>query len=256
VSSIGQPPPLTPDLFLASRTEASAKLKETYDGTTIQLKLTTHYPDQVVDFVSAYLASLDNESRADAVGRCLIVSGIDGWKTICNHSQVRNHIFIADAALDLCGDTGTKLIQMARRRGHAVIFGGSFGGIPDPASVPLPMPRSHQIQEALERAGYNEERARALGQRSGGNLSSLLRCLQNLSVLPEWAERSEAAELAIAVLLGSWSEESDADRTVAENWPSGMPRRMSQRSPNLSSTWKTCLNLLMNSFWITSGLIL
>jgi hypothetical protein len=36
-------------------------------------------------------------------------------------------------------------------------------------------------------------------------------------VLPEWAERSEAAELAIAVLLGSWNEESDADRTVAEN---------------------------------------
>jgi hypothetical protein len=159
VSSIGQPPPLTPDLFLASRTEASAKLKEIFDGTIIQLKLTAHYPDQVVDFVSAYLASLDNESRADAVGRCLIVSGIDGWKTLCNHSQVRNHIFIADAALDLCGDTGTKLIQMARRKGHAVIFGGPFGGIPDPASVPLPMRRSHQIQEALERAGYNEERA-------------------------------------------------------------------------------------------------
>ena len=141
VSSIGEPPPLIPDLFLANRTEASAKLKEVFDATTMQLKLTTHYPDQVVDFVSAYLASLDNESRADAVGRCLVVSGIDGWKTICNHSQVRDHILIADAALDLCGDTGTKLIQMARRGGHAVIFGGPSGGIPDPASVPLPMPR-------------------------------------------------------------------------------------------------------------------
>jgi hypothetical protein len=73
VSSIGEPPPLTPDLFLANRTEAIAKLKEVFAGTTVQLKLTTHSPDQVVDFVSAYLALLDNESRADAVGRCLIV---------------------------------------------------------------------------------------------------------------------------------------------------------------------------------------
>jgi hypothetical protein len=217
VRSIGEPPPLTPDVFLANRAEASAKLKEVFDATTRQLKLTTHYPDQVVDFVSAYLASLENESRADAAGRCLIVSGRDAWTTICNHSQVRNHILIADPALDLCGDTGTKLIQMACRGGHAVIFGGPYGGIPDPASIALPMPRSHQIQEMLEKAGYSEERARTLGQKSGGNLSSLLRCLQNLSVLPEWAEKSEAAELAIAVLLGSWSEESDADRAVAEN---------------------------------------
>ena len=217
VRSIGEPPPLTPALFLANRTEASGKLKEVFDGTTVQLKLATHYPDQVVDFVSAYLASLDDETRADAVGRCVIVSGIDGWNTICTHSQWKNLIVIADASLDLSGDTGTKLIQKARRAGHAIIFGGPQGGIPDPASVPLPMPRSHQIKEALEKAGYSEERARALAQKSGGNLSSLLRCLQNLSVLPEWAERSEAAELAIAVLLGSWSDKFDADRAVVKS---------------------------------------
>lgn len=217
VSSIGEPPPLTPDLFLANRAEACAKLKEVFDGTTVQLKLSTHYPDQVVDFASAYLASLDHESYVDAVGRCLIVLGIDGWNTICNHPQLKNHILIADASLDLSADTGTKLIQKARRAGHTIIFGGSQGGIPDPTSVPLPLPRSHQIKEALEKAGYGEERARTLAQKSDGNLSSLLRCLQNLSLLPEWAERSEAAELAIAVLLGSWSDTLDADRTVVES---------------------------------------
>jgi len=215
VRSIGEPPPLTTGLFLVNRDEATAKLKEVFDGTTMQLRLTTHYPDQVVDFVSAYLASLDNESRVDVAGRCLIVSSIDSWNTIC--SQYRNLILIADAALDLNGNTGTKLIQKARRAGHAVIFGGPHGGIPDPKSVPLPMPHSHQIQEALKKAGYSEERARTLAQKSAGNLGSLLRLLQNLSVMPEWAERSEAAELAIALVLGSWSEKSDADRAVVEN---------------------------------------
>lgn len=216
VSTIGDPPPLTPDLFLADREESIAKLKEVLAGTAIQLKLTTHYPDQIVHFVSAYLASLNAESRVDADGRCLIISGVDGWNIACNNSQWKNLILIADASLDLSEDSGTKLIQKARRAGHAVIFGGPHGGIPDPASVPLRMPHSYQIQEALKKAGYSEERARALALKSGGNISSLLRCIQNLSVLPEWAERSDAAELAIALLLGAWSEKAEADPDVVE----------------------------------------
>lgn len=216
VKSIGEPPPLTPELFLVNRTEASNKLKEVFDGITVQLKLTTHYSDQIVDFVSAYLASLGSEEFADAIGRCLIVTGIGGWNTICNNFQWKNHILIADTSIDLNGDNGTKLIQKARRAGHSVIYGGPQGGIPNPASVPLPMPSGNQIQEALKKAGYTEERARALAQKSGGNLSYLLRCIQNISVLPAWAERSDAAELTIALLLGSWNEKIDGDRTAAE----------------------------------------
>lgn len=214
VRSIGKPPPLIPALFLVNRAEATAKLKGIFDGTIVQFKLTTHYPDQVVDFVSAYLASLDDESRVEAAGRCLIVSSIDAWNRIC--SQYRNLILIAGTALDLGGDTGTKLIQKARRAGHAVIFGGPYSGIPDPASAPLPMPDSHQVQEALEKAGYSVERARTLAQKSGGNLSSLLRCIQNLPLMPEWTKDSDAAELAIAELLGSWNDRYDADRAVVE----------------------------------------
>lgn len=214
VKSIGEPPPLTPDVFLANRDEACAKLKEVFDDTVVQLKLTTHFPDQVAHFVSAYLASLDLDSRVDAASRCLIVSRIDAWNAICAYKD--RQILIADTALDLNSETGTMLIQKARRAGHAVVFGGPHGGIPDPASVPLPMPRAHQVREALARAGYSEERARTLAQKSDGNLGSLLRCLQNLSLLPEWAERTDAAELAIAAILGSWCEKSDADRDVVE----------------------------------------
>lgn len=214
LKSIGEPPPLTPEIFLANRADACAKLKDIFDGTTMQLKLTTHYPNQAVDFVCAYMASLTHEDRVDVLGRSLIISGADAWNTICG--QKDKHILIADPALDLSSDAGTKLIQKARRAGHAVIFGGPQGGIPDPTSVALSMPSRHQIQEALEKAGYSAERARTLAQKSGGNLASLLRCLQNLSLMPEWAERSGAAELAIAAILGAWSDDSSADRVVVE----------------------------------------
>lgn len=212
--SIGEPPSLTPKVFLAGREEACEKLKEIVAGKAVQLKIDTHYPDQVVDFVCAYLAELDHESRVDAAGRCLVVSGVDAWNTMT--VQRENLILIADSSLDLGSDLGTKLIQKARRSGHAVIYGGPAGGIPDPTQVPLRAPRTRQLQEALEHAGYNEERARTLAQKSGGNLGSLLRCLQNLSLIPQWAEGSAAAELAVAELLGAWNDGVAADRSIVE----------------------------------------
>lgn len=215
IRSYGEPPALTANVFLTDRDEARDKIKEVFAGTAVQLKLNTHFPNQAVDFVSACLAEMDDEARAEAAGRCLIISGHDAWNSIV--AQKEKHILIADANLDLAGDTGTRLIQQARRSGHAVIFGGPPGGIPDPASVLLHTPRPHQLQEALVGAGYGEERARVLAQKSGGNLGSLLRCLQNLSLMPEWADGSAAAELAIAAVLGKWSDKSEVDRSVVEN---------------------------------------
>lgn len=211
---IGEPPPLAPKVFLENRDEAIAKIKEVFAGTAVQLKLDTRFPDQVVDFVCAALADLDDESRADAFGRCLVISGPDAWSSMV--AQREKHVLIADSSLDLSGEFGTKLIQKARRAGHAVIFGGAAGGIPDPTSVVLPAPRIHELSDALEKCGYSEERARTLAQKSGGNLGSLLRCLQNLSLMPEWAESTAAADLAVAAVLGSWVESSDADRMVVE----------------------------------------
>lgn len=212
LKSIGEPPPLTHHVFLANRDAACAKLKEVFAGNTVQLKIDTHFPDQVVDFVCAYVAAMEEESRIDAVARCLVICGVDAWNAITTLREP--HVLIADPDLDLTGAVGTKLIQKARRAGHSVIFGGEPGGIPDPTCISIPLPKGHQIKEALEQAGYSEERARILAQKSGGNLGSLLRCLQNLSLMPEWAEGTASADLAIAALLGSWSEKSDADISI------------------------------------------
>ena len=77
-----EPPQLTPTLFLSGREDACAKLKDVVSGTSVQLKLDTHFPDHVVDFVSAYLADLDAESRADATGRWLVVSDAEAWRAM------------------------------------------------------------------------------------------------------------------------------------------------------------------------------
>jgi hypothetical protein len=214
LKTIGAPPPLTPDVFLANRDAACMKLKEVFDGTILQLKLDTRFPEQVADFVSAYVAAIEDDTRVDDISRCLVISGVDGWNAITNLQQP--HILVANFDIDGADSAGTILLQKAQRARHAVIYGGMPGGIPHPNRVSIPNPKSYQIEMALKKAGYNEERARTLAQKSNGNLSVLLRCLQNRSLKPEWAQGTNAAELAIAELLGAWSEKSDADKAVIE----------------------------------------
>lgn len=207
-------PPLKPQIFLTNRDEACAKLKEIFSGTFSRLQLDTYFPTQIADFVAAYVADMGEESGVDAVGHCLIISGTDAWNTIIElHDQ---HILVADFNLDEDDKTGLKLLENARKNGHLIIFGGHPGGIPIPHRASLLNPNKYQIQEALRICGYDEERARVLAQKSGGNIDSLLRCLQNLSLLPEWAQSIDVAELAIAEMLGSWKEIT-ADRVVVES---------------------------------------
>lgn len=210
----GEPPPLTPDVFLANRIEASAQLKAVFEGSLLQLRLDTHFQEQAVDFVAAWIGSLSDEAKADYSGRCLILTRAAEWKVITTLPQ--RHVLIADFHLNDDEPEGTRLLQMARNSGHAVIFGGTPGGLPYPYRVLINSPKSHQINDALEKAGYSKERARTVAQKCGGNLSTLLRLLQKLSLMPEWSQGSDAADLAIAVMLGSWEEGKESDREIVE----------------------------------------
>ena len=213
---IGSPPPLIPEIFLANRKDAGDKLKNVFEGdkTTVRLKLETYFPNQVADFIAAYVENMDIDAKIEATGRSLIISSHEAWKTMVDSNE--QHFLIADFSLN--GDDGTKLLAKARRKGHIVIHFGLPGGIPlDPSNrALLPNPKQSQIREALEKSGYGIERARALAQKSGDNLSYLLRLLEDLSCMPEWAQRTDAADLAIAELLGGWSDRSEADKSIAE----------------------------------------
>lgn len=214
LKTIGAPPPLAPQVFLVNREAACEKLKELFSRTTLQVKLETHFPDQPADFVAAYVAAMDDDTKVDTVGRCLIISGADGWNAVTNLPEP--HVLVPDFHIDEADSAGTRLLERGRRSGHAVIFSGMPGGVPHPNRVTIPNPKSYQLKEALVKSGYNEERARILAQKSNGNLSSLLRCLQNLSLMPEWAQGTDAAELAIAEILGAWRDDSEADKAIAE----------------------------------------
>ena len=82
---------------------------------------------------------------------------------------------IANFDLDLNGTDETRLLQKALRGRHAVVYGGTPGGLPHPNCERIPNPKEYHVREALMDAGYPEERARILAQKSCGNLGSILR---------------------------------------------------------------------------------
>jgi len=215
LQTIGAPPYMTPQVFLTNREVACAKLKDIFlDGNAVQLKLETRFPEQAIDFVAAYLATLEKEESVDISGRSLIISGAEAWNAICEHYE--DYILVAAPNIDLTGHGGAILLEKARRAGHLVIFGGPPGGIPHQNAVALPQPNVYELDKALVDAGYNEERARILVQKSGGNLSSLLKILQNISLIPEWARAPDATDVAISVLIGAWNEKNEPDRRIVE----------------------------------------
>jgi len=139
IRSIGAPPPLHPQVFLSNREAACAKLKDIVERKVIQqLKLETRFPEQVVDFISAFVAALDDEKRADVLGRCIVATGIDAWNAII--TSQKPHILVAGFDVDREG-SGTILLGKARRAGHAVIYGGMPGGIPHPFAAAYSGPR-------------------------------------------------------------------------------------------------------------------
>ena len=213
--SIGDPP-LQPRVFLVGRDNACTRLKEVCAGTVSRLKLQTHYPEQVTDFVAACLEDFDYQNRIEISGRCLVIDNVVAWEMAIQ--QDRPHILIADVGLDLNDDQGAILLQKACCGGHAVIHWAPPGGLPDPRATPLPTARVHQMREALECCGYPEERARILSEKCGGHLGTLLRCLQNHTLIPKWTAGTVGTDLLYAMFMGAWDEHAEADRTVIESF--------------------------------------
>lgn len=215
LKSAGAPPDLPAELFLIDRQEACERLDAVLANEAVQLRLETRHPEQVIDFVSAYVASLEPERQADVAGRCLIVSGPHAWNELVSRREP--HVLIADSALEVSSEGGAKLLEKALRGGHRIVYGSVPGGARHSTSVSLRNPEPYLLERALREAGFPDERARITARKCNGNLGVLVRSLRDVPTTPSWANGPRAADLMVAMLLGGWNESFPADIKVVEN---------------------------------------
>ncbi len=90
-------PPFPPKLFTAGRTAACEALQALFEGKTQVLLLFAESPQDVADFVSAFLAGLDRDTSQLFSNRCLYISDEQAWRSIVETRSA--HVLVADPAL-------------------------------------------------------------------------------------------------------------------------------------------------------------
>lgn len=205
-------PSLTPEIFLASREEES-KLLESWlkkaDPPTLTFQADSVI--DVIDFTSAYIASLDDSSR-DALGtRIVLVSEREAWKALSKSST--RLVMIPQPPFDV----EPELVVEATRHGHQVL--NSVQRLHADERHPiLSRVSSNALEEALIASGMNKEQARRDARKTGGSLTVLKRLLARFpsSRQPEWSQSPNAQDLIPILLAGRWDDANAGDRSIIE----------------------------------------
>lgn len=208
-------PPFPPKLFTVGRSGACDALQALFDGKTQVLMIFAESPQDVADFVSAFLAGLPADTSRKYSNRCLYINDEQAWRSIVETRSP--HILVADPRLGLETEDGAALQTLARRKGHAVVVPlcGAWSGN-SPEILKLRSPSQSQIESVLKESGYTDIRARELGRIGGDRISALRRHLRGYGTLPPYATWDNATLIAQAGLVGKWDGSNTADRSALE----------------------------------------
>jgi hypothetical protein len=207
-------PPFPPKVFLANRESVCSALQKLFTGGSQRLLLFAESPQDVEDFVAAYLESLPEDSRHTFANRCLFISDEEAWASV---AELRaSHVLVASPRLGLESE-GERLQVMATRRGHAVVIPVCGAWSSDNHEIVRLRSPSHSVLEsALTEAKYPLQRARELASIGADRLSALRRHLLGLGGLPPYATWENARYLAQAGLVGKWDGNNPEDRAALE----------------------------------------
>lgn len=208
-------PPFPPKLFTVGRTNACEALQGLFEGKTQLLTLFAESPQDVADFVAAFLAGLDPEMSRSFSNRCLFINDEQAWRSVVETRA--SQVLLADPRLGLETEEGAALQTIARRKGHSVIVPlcGAWSGN-SPEILKLRSPSQSQIESTLRDVGYSDIRAKELARIGGDRISALRRHLRGYGAVPPYATWESATLIAQAGLVGKWDGGNAADRAALE----------------------------------------
>ena len=208
-------PPLPSKLFTEGRSNACDALQALFEGDSQKLLLFAESPNDVADFVAAYIETLDEETARNYAHRCLFVSEEDAWRAVVETR--RSHVFVADVKLGLETEERADLQKTATQKEHSVVVPLSDAwAVESHEIIKLRSPSQSQIETVLREAGYTVVRSRELAGIGGDRISALRRHLQGLGMLPPYGTWPNARLIGQAGLAGKWDGNSPPDQAALE----------------------------------------
>ena len=177
-------PSLSSEVFLASREGEIKALAEWLQGTPFALAYEARSPVEVIDFVAANLASLDETQRAAIAARVLIVGERETWSSLA----VTNNWLVLIPRPSLVVEA--EMIAEAVRHGHHVLLCSHRFSTERADKRMLPPPYRSDLERALIASGFNEEEANRWAREAGGSLTVLKRRLARFGSTshPKWSQ--------------------------------------------------------------------
>ncbi len=209
LSALAQPA-LLPGVFLASRSKEVDQLVQWLEGQSGELVIESRSPGEVVDFICACLANLDEARRAPLLSQVVLVETIEAWRDLA----------VSPTPLTLVAKPGLAVepeaVAGAVRRGNRVILCVSEVAGAGGAAIHLPRVYRYDLAEALKQCGFGEVEADRAAHAAGGSCTVLKRQLTVFSgqSLPVWATADYARSAAAFLWIGAWSEGCAADREI------------------------------------------
>lgn len=209
-------PPLPAKLFVTGRENACSALENLFQNKSQsqRLLLSAESPNDVAEFVTGYLASLDVETRSLYQQKCLLIKDEEAWHSF---SELKNpHVFVADPCLGLDSDN-IDLQTTATRRGHSVVIPICDALLNnDHEIIKLWSPSQSKLEEVFRDANYSSVRGKKLASIGAGRLSVLKRHFHGLGSVPPYATWVTARSLSQANLVGKWDGSNQADLSQLE----------------------------------------
>ncbi|MDR7927036.1 helix-turn-helix transcriptional regulator [Acidithiobacillus thiooxidans] len=198
--------PLTEDLVLSDRDQDAAEVLHWLRGEPSVLSLQATTTDEVVAFFHATLSMLPDDIAAVYRARCLVATTAVSARALVNASA---------PLILLMTDPEPGLARVLAEHGHFVLQAYDERRFSRGEVRILARPSREGIASALTAAGIAEPRAKGLARDSARNLSVLRRLIPSAPArLPLWAQEKSPHALLVALLVGGWDENVEADRAL------------------------------------------
>ena len=202
-------PAITPEAFFIDRTRTKEQLIEKINSYLSQnMQHTLAVSADSLEEAAAFVVAVLNGSP-ELAGSTLVVTAPEGWRFVETNHQLR----IVIAARTELAATPTLRDGLLVIVPHAA---GDVAGKPQGDEIVLDRPKIYDFEKALVSIGMEESDANRYALATGRSWSVLRRQLANNPAIrrPAWLDAFQASSLATLCLLGAWSEDKEADRTV------------------------------------------